>query len=293
MQVFVTREYLLFTDLERFEGTSVLSFLASFKRSKKNIYLDFLHQRIQVNGIVAKEATLLHTNDELVVYKEEEKMDFECADVSCEVIYEDDLLLAVHKESGIIIHDDNGNNALANQVATYYQKSGQVHPVRYLHRLDRDTSGIVLFSKELFFQPLLDEMMMHKEIKRKYYAWVKGKMREGSFTIHKPIGKDRHVNGKMCISSTGKEAITHIEVMEVREDYSLVRCELETGRTHQIRVHLASIGHPIVNDSLYGSKDKRFNQMGLWAYELVFMHPISGELVTIKDELVDITSFVK
>lgn len=293
MQVFVFPDYLLFTQLNEFEGKSVREFLAYFKRSRKNIYLDFLNQRIQVNGNSIKEDYCLRQSDELVVYKDENKIDFEPSLKRCEVLYEDDLLLAVHKEKGIIIHDDSSNDALANQVAAYYLYSEQIHPVRYLHRLDRETSGIVLFSKELFFQPLLDEMMQKKEIHRCYYAWVKGKMKIGSFTINKPIGKDRHVNGKMCISSTGKDAITHVEVIRSKGDYTLVRCILETGRTHQIRVHLASIGHSIVNDELYGTRDVKYSQMALWAYQLKFVHPITHESMCIEDNLIQVDDFVK
>lgn len=190
-------------------------------------------------------------------------------DYPLRIVAEDELILAVSKPSGIIVHSDGTGNphTLAHAVAHYYLQSGQHCSVRPLHRLDEGTSGILLFCKCPFFQPWFDAQMAQKAISRTYLALVEGALPSGfTRTVSQPIGRDRHQAGKMRISATGKPAQTRFEVIRSwpRQRRSLLRCQLKTGRTHQIRVHLASLGHPVVGDRLYGKADAERLMLHSW-----------------------------
>lgn len=252
------------------EGKTIVEFLQLFKVSKKNIHYLFENKLIKLNNLNARREDVLKFTDKITIEIPKEEIDYAC-DFNCaKVVYEDNFVLIVHKDAGIIVHDDKDKKGtLANQVATYYTQTNQSHAVRYIHRLDEDTSGLVFFSKISLFQPWFDEELALKKMHRIYYAVVEGKMKVGhKQVINKAIGRNRHDAKKMMISSTGKEAITRIKCLATKNGLSLLECELETGRTHQIRVHLSSIGYPIVNDRLYGTLTSNWNGMGLYAYQL-------------------------
>lgn len=197
------------------------------------------------------------------------------------VVYEDSLILIVNKPKGYLVHPDkkDGLGTLYNVVSHYYHMHKIQRPIRAIHRLDKQTSGLVLFCKIPFLQPYFDNALSKKEIKRYYRAEVEGIIHEDFLDINQPIGKDRHENNKYCISSTGKSALTHCQVVERKQQTTIVDLELETGRTHQIRVHLKSINHPIVGDELYGTKA---DEMKLHAYALSFIHPFTKERIQVE-----------
>ena len=223
--------------------------------------------------------------DTITVMSECGDTDIIPSDSSAQVVYEDQLVYAVHKPAGIIIHsDDPEEETLARQAAAW-QLSHDVHcPVRYLHRLDRDTTGLVLFCKVPFLQPLLDFMIMNKEIRRDYLAITHGKGTPGTQKIfNQPLGRDRHVSGKYRVNPKGKPARTLAGIIDRKDDLLLWKCRLETGRTHQIRVHLSTAGFPIVGDPMYGiGKDKK-QPMALWACQISYRDPITGKAVEIHD----------
>ena len=220
----------------------------------------------------------------LTIYLDKEEIDYEVSNKPIDVVYEDELLLVVHKDAGYIIHDKNDTDCLNSRVAKYYLDNNIHSFIRPIHRLDKETAGLVIYSKISFFQPYLDKQIEDKKIKRFYKAIVKGNCpKNKQFVIKANIGRNRHRSGTYIVSKTGKEAITKVKCLASKDNYSLFRCELETGRTHQIRVHLAHKNYPIVNDPLYGKEDTIISYMGLWADELNFIHPLTKKEIIIKD----------
>jgi 23S rRNA pseudouridine1911/1915/1917 synthase len=202
-----------------------------------------------------------------------------------QVLYEDDFTLVVHKPAGMPVHPvrSDQQGTLANAVASYYDCTGQRCKIRHIHRLDEDTTGPVLYAKHEFSQVKLDEAMRLKKIGRTYAAVVHGVMKERAGTIRLPIGRDRHHPVRRRVSRTGAPAVTHYETLESYRSYSLVRLRLETGRTHQIRVHLSHLGHPIVGDRLYGGSADLYPHQALHGERLEFVHPWSGERIEVDD----------
>lgn len=224
-------------------------------------------------------------------------------DLLLQVLHEDDFCLVVHKPAGIAIHPDGSGQGITldHLVAAHYATSGESIAVRHIHRLDKDTTGPVLYAKNEFAQLVLDEQMRAKTISRLYVAIVKGKVSPALKVINEPIGRDRHHSARRRVSPGGQPAVTRIVGREVWNDATLLHVQLETGRTHQIRVHLSHAGHPLIGDELYGGdvggagggggaagvgKHKfRFGRQALHGASLTFRHPWSGETLEISDPL--------
>jgi len=204
-----------------------------------------------------------------------------------EVLFEDDYCLVIHKPAGIPVHPtmSNGGGSLANAIAAYYESTAQSCAVRHIHRLDEWTSGPVLYAKNAYAQYRLDQDMRDRIIKRVYVALVQGSPMKGKGTIQAAIGKDRHVTGKRRISPNGDYAVTHYEIVERYKEASLVRLTLETGRTHQIRVHMSHIGHPILGDTMYGGASVHIQHQALHGESLTFRHPFESSEICVRAEL--------
>lgn len=202
-----------------------------------------------------------------------------------EVLYEDDFCLVVHKPAGMTVHPDGrkGEVTLDHIVAAHYEGKGEEVAVRHIHRLDQDTSGPVLYAKNEWAQLKLDEDMRSKQIERKYIAFVEGHVSPDISVIDLPIGKDRHHAQRRRVSPTGQLAITRLQMKEYYQNASLVHLELDTGRTHQIRVHLSHLGHPLLGDSLYGGNSSVMNRQALHGEKLCFAHPFTREYIEIDD----------
>ncbi|WIM39365.1 RluA family pseudouridine synthase [Paenibacillus sp. PK4536] len=203
------------------------------------------------------------------------------------VLYEDDYVLVMHKPAGMNVHPSEASDptiTLAHAVADHYQKTNQKCAVRHVHRLDEDTTGPVLYAKNEFALSKLDEQMRCKTIDRKYIAIVQGKVSDGLTVIDQPIGKDRHHKQRRRVSPTGQEAITHVEKIYGSARASLVRLTLETGRTHQIRVHMSDAGHTLIGDVLYGGSQEFYRQ-ALHGEQLTFEHPFTEQTMTVNDPL--------
>ena len=206
-----------------------------------------------INGEYKNLETKLCENDELV-FTFEEEIDFISEDGMLDVVYEDDYVLLVNKPCNIIIHPDDKTKGgtLVNLVANYYKNKGINRKIRYIHRLDKETTGLILFAKDFLSEAILLKELQNDNISRKYLAFLEGKLNNTSGTIKANIDKDRHVNGKMCVSKSGKETISKYKVIKEFKEYSLVEFSLLTGRTHQIRVHASYIKHCLLGDVLYG-----------------------------------------
>ncbi|TBL81645.1 RluA family pseudouridine synthase [Paenibacillus thalictri] len=201
-----------------------------------------------------------------------------------EVLFEDDFCLIAYKPAGMKVHPTlpGETDTLDNAVAFHYESTGQVCKVRHIHRLDEDTTGPVLYAKNEWAQLLLDRDMREKSISRAYAAIVHGRLRKKKDTIDAPIGKDRHHASRRRVSPTGEPAVTHYEVAEQYQDAAIVRLRLSTGRTHQIRVHMSYLGHPLLGDELYGGKPLGIQRQALHGESLSFSHPFTQELIIVE-----------
>lgn len=264
---------------------SIEDFFQKFHLSKKTIHLLKQNKEYTVNKRFVSAQTILLKGDQLSIkaFHEDDEMyppDYQDIDI----VYEDEFILVVNKPPFINIYPDDQSktDSLSNRVSGYYHQQGYNIPVRYIHRLDYETSGLVLFSKCAFIQPLLDYQLSVKEIKRKYLAIVIGNIDNHKVHyIHKPIASDRHHNQRMRVSQTGKDARTAYQCVSSNQQLSLIECTLDTGRKHQIRVHMSSINHPLLGDTLYGQKSNLINRQALHAYMLEFIHPITQEKMTL------------
>ena len=250
-------------------------------------------KKILVNGKVCRSSYVVRLDDNIKVLElEDEVMDVEAENLELDIVYEDEYLLVVNKPSGMVVHPGNGNynhtlvNALmyhCNELSTI---NGNIRP-GIVHRIDADTSGLLLVAKNDMVHNDLAKQISEKSVVRKYVCLVHGVINEDTATIDAPIGRDKNNRKKMCVTGdNSKDAITNIRVLERYSDATLIECRLETGRTHQIRVHMNYINHPVVNDPVYGFNrmdDKDFGQM-LHAREIGFVHPITHEFMDFQVE---------
>ena len=240
-------------------------------------------ENILVNAKATKNNYNLKNGDKIFIntdYREE--VDIVPENIPLDIYYEDDDVLVVNKPSGMVVHPAPGNysGTLVNALMYHCNNNlssvnGKIRP-GIVHRIDADTSGLLLVAKNDFAHNFIADKLSRKEIYRKYIALVQGVIEEDTATIDAPIGRDKNNRKKMCVTAdNSKNAITHIRVLERYQTSTLIECVLETGRTHQIRVHLAYINHPVVNDPVYGYNkldDKDFGQM-LHAETIGFEHP--------------------
>lgn len=237
---------------------------------------------VLVNGKEVKASLILSEADELFVkdgfIKE---ASFEAEDIPINIVYEDDDLLVINKKSGMVVHPGNGNTSgtLVNALMHYTKNLSNKEAFRpgIVHRIDKDTSGLMLVAKNDKAHDILAEGFKNKTIKREYIALVCGVIGEDSGVIDAPIGRDAKDRKKMCVTSeNSKNAVTHFKVLKRYEDYTLLRLILDTGRTHQIRVHMKYIGHPVYNDPVYGKAYNDFGQF-LHSASIDFEQPTTHE----------------
>lgn len=201
-----------------------------------------------------------------------------------EILYEDDHLLIVNKPAGLLLHptEVSHTESLDHFIAGHLQQQGVQAKVRHVHRLDQDTSGAVLYAKHALASSLLDELLRHRKITRSYLAFVQGKIPQDSGKIDAPIGRDRHHPSRRRVTPQGEHAVTLYRVVQRFPFVTQVECSLETGRTHQIRVHLSHLGFPLIGDTLYGGKKSGIQRQALHAYKLSLIHPFGEERITVE-----------
>ena len=259
--------------------------------SRSKIQKLIKNNSILVNDKNTKSSYLVKTGDIITITDvKEESSNIEPEDIKLDIVYEDKYLLVVNKPSGMVVHPGcgNRNHTLVNALM-HHSKLSNLDNIRpgIVHRIDAYTSGLLMVAKDDKTHRELALELKSNKAKRKYLALVHGVIVEDTATIDAPIGRDTKNRKKMCVTSVNsKDAITHIKVLERYIDTTFIECTLETGRTHQIRVHLSYINHPIVNDSVYGYKKQinpTFGQM-LHAYTLGFIHPVTHEYLEFKAE---------
>jgi len=218
---------------------------------------------------------------------EEDNSNIVASNIPLNIIYEDDYLLVLNKPANIAIHPSilHFDNSLSNGVKFYFDKLGLKKKIRIVNRLDRNTSGIVILAKNEYIQECLIKQMKTNEFKKEYLAIAKGILESKSGTLNFPIARKEGSIIERTVSSDGDSAITHYDVVKEFNNLSLVHIVLETGRTHQIRVHFSHIGHPILGDTLYGSPSKLINRQALHSYKLTFIHPVTKKVVSLEAPL--------
>lgn len=250
--------------------------------------------RVFVNGKNEKESYKIKANDNITIQIEEPKSSkLEAQDIPLDIIYEDNDIIVINKPKGMVVHPGNGNpdNTLVNAVLAHCKGSlsgigGEIRP-GIVHRIDKDTSGLIIVAKNDKSHINLSEQIKNHEVTKIYTALVKGNISEDEATIDMPIGRDKKDRKKMSVTRDGKEAISHIKVVKRYGNYTLIRVKIDTGRTHQIRVHMAKIGHPVVGDEVYSSGKNEFGVKGQMLHSTIlkFKHPISGKEIMLEAPL--------
>lgn len=249
---------------------------------------------ILVNGKNAKVSYKIQENDKISVeIPEPKQIELKAQNIPIEIIYEDSDIIVVNKPKGMVVHPANGNpdGTLVNAIMAICKDSlsgigGEIRP-GIVHRIDKDTSGLLIVAKNDNAHVKMSEQIKKHEVKKTYIALVRGVFKENEATIDMPIGRSTSDRKKMAVNKNGKNAITHIKVLKRFDKYTLLKVNIETGRTHQIRVHLSHIGYPIVGDYTYSNGKNEFDVIGqcLHAQKLEFKHPITQKDMCLEAEL--------
>ncbi len=242
-------------------------------------------EKILVNGKKTKASYKVQEGDKIQIKEEKPvEVSIKAQNIPLEIIYEDNDIIVVNKPKGMVVHPANGNpdGTLVNAIMAICKDTlsgigGEIRP-GIVHRLDKDTSGIIIVAKNDKAHINLSEQIKEHKVKKTYIALVRGIVRENEATINMPIGRSEKDRKKMAVTKKGKEAITHFKVLQRYDNYTLLQVNIETGRTHQIRVHLSQIGYPIVGDEVYSNGKNEWNIKGqcLHAKSLEFIHPGTG-----------------
>lgn len=273
-----------------YEGSTLLSFLKDKHYSSQIItHLKRIENGILLNNEWARVRDILHANDMLTIHliETEPSDNIVPTNLPLEIVYEDEDILVINKAPDTPIHPSQGNydNTLANAVAYYYKQKDEAFTYRCINRLDRDTTGLLILAKHMYSASLLSDMVQRREIHREYLAIATGKTPEEG-TIVAPIGRvDGSTIERQVDAEHGDYACTHYKQLAYKNGYSLVSLKLDTGRTHQIRVHMKHIGHPLPGDFLYNPDYSVIGRQALHSYKLKFKHPITGEHMEFVAEL--------
>ena len=263
--------------------------------SRSTVHRLILQNHIKVNGKSTKESYKVKLNDEIEInIPEAKKVNIVAQNIPLKVLYEDSDIIVVDKPKGMVVHPANGNldGTLVNAIMAICKDSlsgigGEIRP-GIVHRLDKNTSGCIIVAKNDKAHINLSNGLKNHEMKKTYIALVRGIIKENEATINMPIARDKNDRKKMAVDKYGKEAITHFKVLNrFKDKYTLLEINIETGRTHQIRVHLSHIGFPIIGDDVYSNGKNKWNVVGqcLHAKSLDFVHPCTKEKIHIEAEL--------
>ena len=249
---------------------------------------------ILVNGKNVKSSYKVLENDKITVEPEEVKEStIEPENIPLDIVYEDEDIIVVNKQKGLVVHPGNGNpnGTLVNAIMAYAKDSlsgigGEIRP-GIIHRIDKDTSGLLIIAKNDEAHINISNQIKEHKVKKTYVALVRGIIKENEATINMPISRNMNDRVKMAVDKNGKEAITHFKVLKRYKNYTYIEVNIETGRTHQIRVHMAQIGYPIIGDIVYSNGKNQFNVVGqmLHSKELKFIHPRTNKEIDLQADI--------
>lgn len=236
----------------------------------------FLDNHIKLNDIVCIKLDFVEDNSNVVPTK-----------MNLHILFEDDAILVIDKPAGIPIHPsmDHYSDSLSNGVRFYFDSIGLKRKIRPVNRLDRNTSGIVIFAKNEYIQECLINQMKNNDFKKEYIALCVGHFDTASGTLNFPITRKPNSIIERQVDKNGQSAVTQYNVISEKNGITKLQINLLTGRTHQIRVHMAYIGHPLLGDDLYGTSSPLINRQALHACKVTFIHPLTKKIITIKSEL--------
>lgn len=238
---------------------------------------------IKVNNLIRYLDFPIKNGDIITVTMDfnEESENIVPTNIPINILYEDDYYLIINKPPYLPVHPSSSHyfDSLSNGVKYYFEENGINKKIRPVNRLDKDTSGIVIFAKNEYIQECLIKQMKNKEFQKIYIALLEGNFKNNVGTINAPIARKENSIIERCVNISGEKAITHYTLLKNLDDFCIIEFRLETGRTHQIRVHSAYINHPIIGDTLYGNASKYINRQALHAYKVKFTHPITHEEV--------------
>ena len=266
-------------------GERIDSFLSGKTEFTRTRIQQLIKDRnITVNGKPTKSSYKIEENDEIIIeVPEVETTEIKPENIKIDIVYEDSDIAVINKQAGLVVHPAHGHysgtlvNAILYHIKDLSGINGEIRP-GIVHRLDKDTSGLIVIAKNDKVHTALTEMFQEKKIRKTYLAILKGKLNKSEGKIVTQIGRDKNDRKKMTVIddvAKGKNAITNYRVISQNNLFTLVKVNIETGRTHQIRVHMRYLGYPILGDSVYGRKDNEKRQM-LHAYKLEFIHPVTG-----------------
>ena len=283
---------------EQYIGERLDTYVSSLNSnmSRANCQRIIKEGNVLVNGNLSKEAYRVKLGDEILVKIEPPKeAKIEAQEIPLDIVYEDNDIIVINKAKGMVVHPGNGNmdGTLVNAVLSHAKDSlsgigGEIRP-GIVHRLDKDTSGLIIVAKNDNAHINVSEQIKNHEVTKIYTALVRGNIEEDEATINMPIARDERDRKKMATDIDGKEAVTHFTVIKRYYDYTLLKVKIDTGRTHQIRVHMAKIHHPVVGDEVYSNGKNEFNVKGqlLHSTILEFKHPRTGEKLHFEAPLPD------
>lgn len=251
------------------------------RRLSRKLELD---DKIFLNGNTVRLNKRVSAGDILSLEFDEDEDEYDAVDIPIIIVYEDDDLLVVNKPPYIVVHPTKShqNNTIANGVSYYFREKGLKRKVRLVNRLDMNTSGIVIIAKNPYAHNELSKQMKDNRVDKYYYAIVEGIVERDKETINEPIARLNEEDIIRVVHPSGKECITHYVVEKRLDNLTLVKLKLETGRTHQIRVHMKHIGHTVLGDALYGSESNLINRQALHCYEMKFLQPVTGGEIIIR-----------
>ena len=287
------KEYIIEKELEGIRLDKAIP-MKNGKISRSMVQKMLDNGNILVNGIVPKPSYKLLVDDIVeITYEEPKETSLKPENIPLDIVYQDDDFLIVNKQKGLVVHPGNGNpnGTLVNAIMAVCKDSlsgigGEIRP-GIVHRIDKDTSGLLIIAKNDFAHIHISEQIKNHEVKKTYIALVRGVIKENNATIDMPIARSKNDRIKMAVSKDGKNAITHFKVLKRYNGYTLLELNIETGRTHQIRVHMSQIGYPLVGDIVYSNGKNPFGVEGqmLHSSKIEFVHPRTKKTVEFEADL--------